>query len=126
VKGTINSRPNETYTVQFFSSPSDNHSRTFIGSTSVTTDSSGKGNFTFAPAKAVAVGEDDGHGHKAIHGRHLRVLGRGDGGPLLTDKPHRTGSSRAEHRAGANAPALPFALIYRSADRDCLKSPCEH
>jgi hypothetical protein len=115
VKGTLNSRPNESYTVQLFSSPSGNYGRTFIGSKSVKTDGSGKG--TFAPAKAVEVGDDDGHGHEPIDGRHLRALGREEGGPLLTDKPHRTGSSRAEHRAGANAPTLPIALMQRSAHK---------
>ena len=57
VKGTLNSRPNETYTVQFFSSPSGNQGRRFLSSRQVSTDGSGKGTFTFTPAKAIAVGQ---------------------------------------------------------------------
>ena len=57
VKGTLNSRPNETYTVQFFSSPSGNQGRRFLSSRQVSTDGSGKGAFAFTPAKAIAVGQ---------------------------------------------------------------------
>ena len=57
VKGTLNSRPNESYTVQFFSSPSGNQGRTLVGSKSVKTDGSGRASFTFSPAKAVALGQ---------------------------------------------------------------------
>jgi len=57
VKGTLNSRPNETYTVQFFSSPSGSQGRRFLSSRQVTTDRSGKGTFTFTPTKAIAVGQ---------------------------------------------------------------------
>jgi hypothetical protein len=57
IKGTLNSRPNESYTVQFFSSPSGDQGRTFVGSKSVKTGSSGKISFTFSPASKVAVGQ---------------------------------------------------------------------
>jgi hypothetical protein len=57
VKGTLNSRPTETYTVQFFSSPSGNQGRTFLGSKIVKTDASDKASFTFSPSGKVAAGQ---------------------------------------------------------------------
>jgi CSLREA domain-containing protein len=57
VKGALNSRPNEFYTVQFFSSPSGGQGRTFVGQKVVKTDGSGKASFTFSPASKVAVGQ---------------------------------------------------------------------
>jgi hypothetical protein len=57
VKGTLNSRPNESYTVQFFSSPSGNQGRTFVGQKITKTDSAGKASFTFSPSGKVATGQ---------------------------------------------------------------------
>jgi CSLREA domain-containing protein len=57
IKGKLNSRPNETYTVQFFSNPSGtNEGRKFIGQKSVTTDALGNVTFGFSPATKVSVG----------------------------------------------------------------------
>jgi hypothetical protein len=56
IEGTLNSRPRELYTIQFFSSPSGEEGQTFIGSKSVFTDASGNASFSFSPTTAVAVG----------------------------------------------------------------------
>jgi hypothetical protein len=58
VKGQLNSRPNASYAVQFFSNPSGtNEGRRFIGQKSITTDGSGNASFTFTPSSKVAVGQ---------------------------------------------------------------------
>jgi CSLREA domain-containing protein len=56
IEGTLNSRPRELYTIQFFSNPSGDEGRTFIGQKSVFTDASGNASFSFSPTTAVAVG----------------------------------------------------------------------
>jgi CSLREA domain-containing protein len=57
IKGKLNSHPNETYQVQFFSNPAGtNEGRVFIGQRSVTTDKFGDITFTFKPQSKVAVG----------------------------------------------------------------------
>jgi CSLREA domain-containing protein len=57
IKGTLNSRPGVTYTIQFFSNPSGNEGKKFIGTKSISTDGSGHASFTFSPANAVSVGQ---------------------------------------------------------------------
>jgi hypothetical protein len=57
VEGTLNSHPDETYTVQFFSNPSGNEGKKFLGQKTVTTDGSGNASFTFSAA-AVKVGHN--------------------------------------------------------------------
>jgi CSLREA domain-containing protein len=57
IRGTLNSLSGETYTIQFFSNPSGNEGKKFIGTKSVSTDASGQASFTFSPANAVAVGQ---------------------------------------------------------------------
>jgi CSLREA domain-containing protein len=57
MEGTLNSRPLEQYTIQFFSSPSGNQGQTFIGSKTVFTDGSGNASFSFSSSTAVAVGQ---------------------------------------------------------------------
>jgi CSLREA domain-containing protein len=56
IAGTLNSRPFELYTIQFFSSPSGDEGQTFIGQKVVSTDSSGNATFSFTPTTAVTVG----------------------------------------------------------------------
>ena len=56
VRGTLDSTPNKTFTVQFFSSPSGEEGRTLVGQTFVTTDESGNATFTSSPASKVGVG----------------------------------------------------------------------
>jgi hypothetical protein len=59
IKGSLNSRPGATYTVQFFSNPSGtNEGRTFLGQkTGLNVDGSGHASFTFSPASKVPVGQ---------------------------------------------------------------------
>jgi titin len=60
IKGKLNSTPNTTFTVQFFSNPLDSkeEGKTFIGEkTDVTTDGSGNATFIFKPTQAVPVGQ---------------------------------------------------------------------
>lgn len=61
IKGTLDSRPVGRFTIQFFSSPEADRSgygegKTFLGQTTVKTESAGVASFTFA-ASSVAVGE---------------------------------------------------------------------
>ena len=57
VRGKLNSAPNKTFTVQFFSNPSGtDEGKVFIGQKSVTTDGSGNVTFAFSPAQKVALG----------------------------------------------------------------------
>jgi hypothetical protein len=61
ISGGLNSTPNQTFTIQFFSSPAPDPSafgegKTFIGQTSVTTNANGNRSFTFIPAQKVPVG----------------------------------------------------------------------
>jgi len=57
IEGTLNSRPRENYTIQFFSNPSGDEGQTFIGQKVVFTDASGNATFSFSPTTAVAVGQ---------------------------------------------------------------------
>jgi trimeric autotransporter adhesin len=55
INGTLRSRPNTTFTIQFFSSPAANPSgfgegKTFLDQTQVTTNNKGRASFTFIPA----------------------------------------------------------------------------
>ena len=59
IKGTLNSTPGKTFTVQFFSNPSGTDEGTqFIGQKSVTTGSSGNVSFTFKTKKKVGKGQN--------------------------------------------------------------------
>lgn len=50
VKGTLNSTPNATFTLQFFlNPPSTTQAKTFLGEMNVTTDASGNVSFSFTP-----------------------------------------------------------------------------
>ena len=57
IAGTLNSRPRENYTIQFFSNPSGDEGQTFIGQKVVSTDASGNATFSFTPTTAVALGQ---------------------------------------------------------------------
>ena len=57
IKGKLNSTPNKTYTIEFYSNPKGNEGKKFIGETSVTTRRDGLRSFTFTPSRAVAVGQ---------------------------------------------------------------------
>ncbi len=69
VEGKLASRPDSTYTIQFFSNPSGtNEGKKFIGEKlSVRIDASGDANFTFSPATAVPVGQNVTATAKAIN-----------------------------------------------------------
>jgi hypothetical protein len=57
VGARLNSTPNKSFTVQFFSNPSgNNEGKTFIGQKSVTTNGSGDATFVFSPAQNVGLG----------------------------------------------------------------------
>ena len=57
IKGSLNSTPNKTFLVQFFSNPAGtDEGKTFIGQKSVTTDSSGNVSFIFTPPQKVGAG----------------------------------------------------------------------
>lgn len=57
ITGNLNSKPNETFVIRFFSSPSGNEGKTFIGQKNVTTNAVGNASFTLTPARAVARGQ---------------------------------------------------------------------
>jgi hypothetical protein len=62
IEGTLNSRPNKSFTVQFFSNPAPNfptgfgEGETFLGEKTVTTNDRGKVSYSFAPT-ALTTGE---------------------------------------------------------------------
>jgi hypothetical protein len=56
IKGTLSSKPNQSYVVRFFSNPKGNEGKTFIGQ-KVTTNSDGNVSFTFSPTQRVGVGK---------------------------------------------------------------------
>jgi parallel beta-helix repeat protein len=57
IQGKLNSAPNKSFIVQFFSNTSGNEGKKFVGQTGVTTDASGNASFAFSPATAVSVGQ---------------------------------------------------------------------
>jgi CSLREA domain-containing protein len=59
VRGTLNSTPGKTFTVQFFSNPSGaDEGRTLLGSKSVTTTGTGNVSFSFSTQKAIRLGQN--------------------------------------------------------------------
>src|SRR5829696_4454501 len=56
VKGTLNSAAGKSYRVEFYSNPSGDEGKKFIGAKVVSTGSEGKAAFTFTPATKVSVG----------------------------------------------------------------------
>ena len=57
IEGVLNSKPNETFKVRFFSNPSGtDEGKKYIGAKSVTTNLNGNASFTFEPANEVPVG----------------------------------------------------------------------
>jgi CSLREA domain-containing protein len=57
IKGKLNSTQNVSYVVQFFTNPSGNEGKKFIGQKEISTDASGNASFTFSPNKKVALGQ---------------------------------------------------------------------
>jgi hypothetical protein len=58
ISGKLQSRPNSGYTIEFFSNPSANEGKKFLGEKSiVNTDSSGNATFTFSTSTRVPVGQ---------------------------------------------------------------------
>ncbi len=62
IQGTLNSNPNESFTLRFFSSPEADPSgygegKTFLGQTNVTANAGGNAAFTFSTDISVAAGE---------------------------------------------------------------------
>jgi trimeric autotransporter adhesin len=59
VRGKLNSTPNKTFLVQFFSNPEGtDEGKRFIGQRSVTTDSSGNASFTFSTTQKITLGQN--------------------------------------------------------------------
>ena len=59
VKGNLNSTPDKTFNLQFFSNPSGtDEGKTLLGSKSVTTNGSGNVSFTFSTQKAIRLGQN--------------------------------------------------------------------
>jgi CSLREA domain-containing protein len=55
--GKLGSSPGKIYTIEFYSNPSGNEGKKFIGQTKVVTDDSGNASFIFSPAGKVAAGQ---------------------------------------------------------------------
>ena len=59
IKGMLNSRGSTSFIIQFFSSPAGtDEGTTFVGKTTVTTDSSGNASFVFRPKRRVGAGKN--------------------------------------------------------------------
>lgn len=70
IEGRLNSTPDKTFTLQFFSNPSnDNEGRRFIGQRSVSTNSNGELHFVPCPGD-VGWSEDNRNCHR-LWGQHL-------------------------------------------------------
>ena len=57
IKGKLNSKPDKTFTIQFFSNPVGGEGKRFVGQKSVTTNANGNVSFEFQPAQAVPTGQ---------------------------------------------------------------------
>ena len=58
IEGKLNSTPNDRFQIQFFSNPSGNEGKKFLGSRTVFfTDSTGNATFTFTPSQAIPAGQ---------------------------------------------------------------------
>jgi hypothetical protein len=57
IKAKLNSTPNRTFEILFFSNASGNEGEQFIGQKSVSTNSNGNVTYTFVPSQAVAAGQ---------------------------------------------------------------------
>lgn len=56
IEGNLNSTPNKSFALQFFSDPSGNEGKTFVGQRAVTTNANGNASFTFSLTAAVPAG----------------------------------------------------------------------
>jgi CSLREA domain-containing protein len=57
IRGVLDTKPNTTYRVQFFSQPAGNEGKRSLGQKQVPTDEDGRVTFTFSPVNTVAVGQ---------------------------------------------------------------------
>jgi hypothetical protein len=57
ITGKLSSAPDTLYRVQFYSNPSGNEGKKFLGLKLVSTDASGNASFTFTPSSKVAAGQ---------------------------------------------------------------------
>ena len=59
IKGSLNSVPNRTFRIRFFSNPSGNEGKKYIGAKNVSTNASGDtGTFTFKPENKVGANQN--------------------------------------------------------------------
>jgi len=59
VRGELDSTPNQTFRVQFFSNPKGtDEGKTFLGSQLVSTDGSGDASFTYSTKKHIMLGQN--------------------------------------------------------------------
>ena len=100
-RGQAQQHPERTFTIRFFSNPSGNEGKKFIGPEAVSTNANGNGPFTFDPGTRSGGTEHNRHGHRA--GQHLRVLGAAQGGGELRTSRQRIGAPfpRPERKRGA-------------------------
>jgi len=59
VRGTLNSTPDKTFNIQFFSNPKGtDEGKTLLGTQSITTDGSANVSFTFSTTKPIGLGQN--------------------------------------------------------------------
>jgi hypothetical protein len=56
-QGRLNSTPNKTFLIEFYSNPSGDEGKKVLGQKAVTTNADGLANFAFAPSQAVPAGQ---------------------------------------------------------------------
>ncbi len=85
VKGSLNSVPNRTFRIRFFSNPEGNEGKKYIGAKKVPTDADGRDGLLHLQARKQGRREPEHnrHRHQVAGGRYLRVLQRRDGGSGL-------------------------------------------
>jgi hypothetical protein len=57
IKGKLNSKPDKTFNIQFFSNLAGDEGKKFVGQKSVTTNANGNLSFDFQPAQSVPAGQ---------------------------------------------------------------------
>jgi len=57
IKGKLNSKPDKTFTIQFFANPVGGEGKKFVGQKSVTTNTKGNVSFDLQPAQAIPTGQ---------------------------------------------------------------------
>jgi hypothetical protein len=119
ISGTLNSLPDTTFTIQFFSNPAADPSgygqgQTYLGSTTITTDDSGNASFSFTVEVGVPAGQSisatatDPNGNTSEFSQDLTVTA---GAPMALVGPSRVALSPVARSAQSPSTAAVDAVL---------------